>query len=81
MKERFHRFHRALRDWLTQVLFKRYLTPFSLVLVYVLVLGPTSLIAKIFFRHALRKGPRRNDTNWVDLKDYEGSASDGLKQS
>ncbi len=81
MKERIKRLHHAIRDWLTQVAFKRYLTPFALIFVYVFILGLTSIVAKLLFRKSLTKSSHRSDTNWTQVANYEGSSDDSLKQS
>jgi hypothetical protein len=81
VKERIKRLHTSIREWLTQVLFKRYLTPLALVVVYVFVLGPTSVVARVLFRKHLAKTSGRADTNWITVAGYEGTRDDSLKQS
>ena len=81
MKEKFLRFHRIVKEWITQVLFRKFLTPIVLVFVYFLVVGPTSLVAKIFFRDALKKSSGRNDSNWIETKNYEDSLETSYGQS
>ena len=55
IKQRLQRVHQAIKEWVTSVLLKKVITPFALVVIYFLILGPTSLVAKMFFRSALAK--------------------------
>lgn len=81
MKQLFKGIHGNIKQWLTQVLFKKYLTPFALVLVYVFIVGLTCLVARAFFRKALKRSSQKKDSNWIDVTNYEGSFEESLKQS
>jgi hypothetical protein len=70
-----------IKEWVTQVLLKKYLTPFALVLVYFFILGPTSLIAKIFFKSALSKSSQDINTFWLTKKETYSKKTDSLSQS
>ena len=80
-KAKFLKFHRAVKEWITQVLFRKFLTPFILVVVYFFVLGPTSVFARIFLRSALNKSPKSPDSNWIETDNFEGSKEDSFVQS
>lgn len=81
MKDKFVKWHKKIKDWLTQILFKRYLTPFVLVFIYIFIVGLTSFLSKIFFKKALSKSPSATKTNWIEVEDYEGNLDESLKQS
>lgn len=81
MKQKFLEFHRKIKEWVTQVLFRKILTPMALVFIYFFVLGPTSIVSKIFFRKKLTKTISNVNTNWNEVVDYEGSLQDSYFQS
>lgn len=81
MKEKIKKIHRAIKEWITQVLFRKFLTPFILVVVYFLILGPTSIFARIFVRKALSKSSKNPNSNWIDTDNFEGTKEDSLVQS
>lgn len=70
-----------IKEWVTQVLLKKYLTPIALIFVYFFILGPTSLIAKIFFKSALSKSSQDINTFWLTKKDTYSRKTDSLSQS
>jgi hypothetical protein len=81
MKEKFLKFNKKIKDWLTQVLFKKFLTPIALVLIYTFVVGFTSIIAKIFFRKFLEKKSLSDNSNWLSVENNDELIEDSLKQS
>ena len=81
MKEKILKINRVAKEWITQVLFKKFLTPIVLVFVYIFVLGPTSVFARIFFRKTLNKSPENPNSNWIDTVNYEGSKEESFIQS
>ncbi len=81
MKQKLLNIHRKIKEWVTQVLFRKILTPFVLVLIYFFVLGPTSIVSKIFFRKKLTKSITNKDTNWNETVDYEGNLQESTYQS
>lgn len=70
-----------IKAWVTQVLLKKYLTPIALTFVYFFVLGPTSLIAKLFFKSALSKSSIDPKTFWLNKIDNYSTQKDSRSQS
>lgn len=81
MKNKFLQIHEKIKVWVTQVLLKKIVTPIALVLVYIFVLGPTSIVAKVFFRRALTKSSQRAGTNWVAAENFESTLEGSRTQS
>lgn len=81
MKQKLLNIHRKIKEWVTQVLFRKFLTPIVLVLIYFLVLGPTSIVSRIFFRKKLTKSINNPNTNWNETVSYEGDLQDSQYQS
>lgn len=81
MKDRLKKIHEAVKTWVTQVFLKKFLTPVVLVLVYYFILGPTSIVARIFFRSALSKSPKTTDSNWLMNNSFETTLESSRKQS
>lgn len=81
MKERLKKIHTAIKTWVTQVLLKKILTPIILIIVYYFILGPTSLVAKIFFRSSLSKSVKSQKTNWLNTSDFKTTLESSRKQS
>ena len=81
MKEKIFLLQRKIKEWITQVLFKIFLTPIILFIIYFVILGPTSIIAKLFFRKALSKSTYNQNSNWLEVKNYEGNLENSYEQS
>lgn len=81
MKQKLLNIHRKIKEWVTQVLFRKFLTPIVLVVIYFLVLGPTSVVSRIFFRSKLTKSIKNESTNWNETVSYEGDLQESYYQS
>lgn len=68
-----------LKNWVVTVLLRNIIIPFVLMLIYFLILGPTSLFAKIFYRHQLHRRSNTPDSNWGRV-DYGFENIDELKR-
>jgi hypothetical protein len=66
MKNYIKQLHINLKKWVTEFLLSKVIIPIVLTLIYIVVLGPTSIIAKIFFKAHLTKRSLHLDTNWID---------------
>jgi hypothetical protein len=56
-----------IKNWIANTLLKKFIIPSLLFLIYFLVLGPTSLIAKIFYRNKLIRRNKSDTSNWNEV--------------
>lgn len=76
MVKKLKAFFENVKTWITQVLFGKIILPISLVFTYFLILGPTSLFAKVFFSSSLKKTSGSSESNWMNAyyaEDVESS--------
>lgn len=81
MIEKFKKFHGHIKNFVVNVLFQKFLVPAALIFIYFFVLGPTSIVARIFFRKALKHSVKTLDSSWSKAEGYNPSLEDSLKQS
>lgn len=64
MKFFFQKLNNKIKNWVSEFLLKRFLIPLVLCLIYIFLVGPTSIVAKIFFRKKLNRRNESEITNW-----------------
>jgi hypothetical protein len=62
---------RALERFVVEILLQKILGTLALVLVYVFVIGPTSIVMRLFFRRSLRKPTVAAGSDWVTAEHYQ----------
>lgn len=73
--------HRIIKNWVTNTLLAKIIIPIILTFIYFLVLGPTSVIAKIFFRKHLSKTANSTEANWSSVQENIDTLAELKKQS
>lgn len=85
MKDVIVTFFRRLHGWLwyfgVELLLKRVLVPIMVVTVYLLPLGLTSIIVKVFRPSVLRNPEPLPNSFWRSAKGYEANRDRCLRQS
>lgn len=62
---------RAFERFMVEIVLQKILGTFALILVYLLVIGPTSLVMRTFFRSNLRSKTESPNSSWVKATHYE----------
>jgi hypothetical protein len=62
---------RAIENFIVEILLQRILGTIALLIVYVFVIGPTSLTMRLFFIRNLRKPTVSLGSDWVSAEHYQ----------
>ncbi len=72
---------RAFERFMVEIVLQKILGTTALVLVYIFVIGPTSLFMRTFFRSKLRSVTASPDSSWVMATHYEADLEQSYFQS
>lgn len=81
MKERILKIHEKIKSWVADVLLPKFIIPIILFVVYFLVVGPTSVVARWFYGRFLSKTSDAPNSNWVPIQNCELTMENTRKQS
>ena len=62
---------RALEKFVVEVVLQKILGTVALFFVYTFIIGPTSIVMRVFFRRQLLKRTDAGQSNWVNATHYE----------
>ena len=66
-----YRVLRTVEKFAVEIVLQKILGTSALFTVYAFVIGPTSLVMRVFFRSQLSKRTETGDSNWVQATHYE----------
>ncbi len=72
---------RAFERFMIEIVLQKILGTFALVLVYIFIIGPTSLVMRTFFRSSLRSKTESPNSSWVKATHYEADLERSYFQS
>ncbi len=75
------RFFQIIEFFAVKILLQRVLGTLSLLLVYGLVIGATSIVMRLFFRNRLRHPTVSSSSGWVSATGYDSSVESAAFQS
>jgi len=76
-----YRFLRAFEKFVIEIVLQKIFGTLALLFVYALVIGPTSLVMRVFFRNQLLKRSKASNSNWVKATHYEADFERSYFQS
>lgn len=72
---------RAIEWFMVTIVLQRVLGTIALCFIYFLILGPTSLVTRVFFADALRPKTLSKDSNWIAADGYNEDIESAKFQS
>ena len=69
-----------IKTWIALFLIKKILVPISLVIIYFFILGPTSIVVRIFFRKYIVKS-NLSDSMWTEAENFKETLDSAVSQS